>query len=70
MKKLVLDFLKDKVAAGAAEYAIIASLISVAIITAIAALGKNSNDTFTKVNCGLEGTTNGAHHAAASTCAY
>lgn len=43
-------FLKDESGATAIEYGLIASLISVAIITAASNLGKNVGNTFGKVS--------------------
>lgn len=42
----ILDFLKDDKGATAAEYALLASLIAVAIILAVTALGGATNSLF------------------------
>jgi len=42
--KLLLNFLKNKVAANAIEYALIASLIAIAIIGAVTAVGDKTRD--------------------------
>jgi len=42
-------FLKNNKGATAIEYGLIAALIAVAAISAMSALGKNLNNTFTKV---------------------
>lgn len=49
MKALVLRFAKNESGATAIEYGLIASLISVAIITAATSLGTNIGATFNKV---------------------
>ncbi len=46
-------FLNDESGATAIEYGLIASLISVAIITAVTALGTGLNSTFTTVTAEL-----------------
>lgn len=48
MKRFVIDFLSDESGATAIEYGLIASLISVAIISAASNLGKNVSNTFGK----------------------
>jgi pilus assembly protein Flp/PilA len=50
MKRFVSDFLRNESGATAIEYGLIASLISVAIITAASNLGKNVSNTFGKVS--------------------
>lgn len=49
MVSFTMRFLKDDSGATAIEYGLIASLISVAIITAASNLGKNVGNTFGKV---------------------
>ena len=46
----LIRFMKDENGATAIEYGLIASLIAVAIITAVSALGSNASTTFTKVS--------------------
>ncbi|SON54418.1 Flp pilus assembly protein, pilin Flp [Hartmannibacter diazotrophicus] len=53
MQKLISRFVKDESGATAIEYALIASLISVAIITAARALGGNISDVFTNISTQL-----------------
>lgn len=47
--KTLIKFLKDEDGATAIEYGLIAALISVAIITAVGAVGTNLNTTFSSV---------------------
>ncbi len=49
MKVLLDRFIADESGATAIEYGLIASLISVAIISAASTLGKNVANTFSKV---------------------
>ena len=49
MQNLISRFVKDESGATAIEYGLIASLISVAIITAASTLGKNVANTFSSV---------------------
>ena len=49
MKNVMKKFLNNKSGATAIEYGLIAALIAVAVIGGVSALGKNANDTFTKV---------------------
>ena len=49
MQKFV-RFMKDENGATAIEYGLIASLIAVAIITAVTTLGTNASSTFDKVS--------------------
>ncbi len=49
MKVLLNRFIADESGATAIEYGLIASLISVAIISAASTLGKNVANTFSKV---------------------
>ena len=49
MVEFARKFLRDETGATAIEYGLIASLISVAIITAASGLGKNVGNTFGKV---------------------
>ena len=53
MKSLFSRFVKDESGATAIEYGLIASLISVAIITAATGLGKNISNTFSKVSSNM-----------------
>ena len=50
MREFVRKFVQDESGATAIEYGLIASLISVAIITAASNLGKNVGNTFSKVS--------------------
>ena len=54
MNKLLSRFAKNQSGATAIEYGLIASLISVAIITAITTVGTNMTATFTKVSTNLK----------------
>ena len=54
MKNLISNFVADESGATAIEYALLASLISVAIITAATTLGSNINATFNKVSAQLK----------------
>ena len=49
MKNLISNFVADESGATAIEYALLASLISVAIITAATTLGSNIGKTFNAV---------------------
>ena len=51
----IRKILKDTKAASAVEYAVIAAVISVAAITAMLALGGQSNSTWTGVRTQVEG---------------
>ena len=53
MNKLFARFAKDESGATAIEYGLIASLISVAIIVAVTAVGTSLNGTFGKVSAKL-----------------
>jgi len=53
MSKLV-RFLRDESGATAIEYGLIAAGISVAIITAVTALGTSLNTTFTSVSTAIK----------------
>ena len=53
MKNLVARFAKDESGATAIEYGLIAALISVAIITAVTAVGTSLGTTFTSVSTEL-----------------
>lgn len=50
MQTLMKTFVKNESGATAIEYALIASLIAVAIIGAVMTLGENASDTFDKVS--------------------
>ena len=50
MRQLFLKLRRDEAGATAIEYGLIASLISVAIITAATTLGKNVGNTFNAVS--------------------
>jgi pilus assembly protein Flp/PilA len=54
MKTLMSSFLQNESGATAIEYGLIAAGISIAIITAVAALGTSLNTTFTSVSTGLK----------------
>ena len=54
MNKMFSRFAKDQSGATAIEYGLIASLISVAIITAVTTIGSNLTGTFTKVSGNLK----------------
>ena len=54
MPKIVLRFARDETGATAIEYGLIAAGISIAIITAVAALGTSLNTTFTSVSTALK----------------
>ncbi len=56
MQTLIARFVKDESGATAIEYGLIASLISVAIITAASNLGKNVSSTFSTVAGNMTGT--------------
>jgi pilus assembly protein Flp/PilA len=49
MRKRVFEFIRDACGATAIEYALIASLIGVAIIAAAALVGTDLNSTFNNV---------------------
>ena len=50
MKALLNNFVRDDSAATAIEYGLIASLIAVAIITAVTTVGSNLSNVFTKIS--------------------
>jgi len=54
MKTLVSRFWKDEAGVTAIEYGILASLIAVAIITAVKTVGTNLTTTFTTVSTALK----------------
>ena len=56
MTNLLKRFIKDESGATAIEYGLIASLISVAIITAASSLGKNVANTFGTVSNNMTST--------------
>jgi pilus assembly protein Flp/PilA len=56
MKNIVARFVKDQSGATAIEYGLIASLIAVAIITAVTTVGGKLSNTFTNVGNNLKGT--------------
>jgi pilus assembly protein Flp/PilA len=56
MQNLFARFVKDESGATAIEYGLIASLISVAIISAASTLGKNVANTFTAVSSQMTST--------------
>ncbi len=56
MQNLIARFVKDESGATAIEYGLIASLISVAIISAASTLGKNVANTFTAVSSQMTST--------------
>ena len=49
MSKFVTRFLKDESGATAIEYGLIAALIAAVLITALTAIGKNLDGTFTTI---------------------
>ena len=53
MSKLVLRFLKDNSGVTAIEYGLIATLVALAIITAVTAVGTGLQGTFTTVSTSL-----------------
>ena len=53
MKTLITRLLKDEEGASAIEYALIAALIAVAIITAVTALGDGLADVFNDIKDAL-----------------
>jgi pilus assembly protein Flp/PilA len=53
MRYLVLRFVKDKSAATAIEYGLIAAGISIAIIAVVSGLGTNLNTVFGSVSSAL-----------------
>jgi pilus assembly protein Flp/PilA len=53
MRKLAQRFLHDQSGATSIEYAAIASLVSIAIITAVAGLGSKLKTTFASINTAL-----------------
>ena len=54
MKTIFARFAKDESGAPAIEYGLIASLVAVAIITALTTLGTKLNATFGQVNSKLK----------------
>ncbi len=56
MKAFIKRFADDETGATAIEYGLIASLISVAIITAASNLGKNVSSTFSRVSGNMTAT--------------
>ena len=54
MTTLISRFVKDESGATAIEYGLIASLISIGIITAATTLGKNISNTFDNVSKNLK----------------
>jgi len=54
MKNLISNFVADESGATAIEYALLASLISVAIITAATTLGTNISKTFNNVSAQMK----------------
>ncbi len=53
MRKFIQKFFSDESGATAIEYGLIAALISVAIITAVTAVGTHLNSTFNSVATAL-----------------
>jgi pilus assembly protein Flp/PilA len=53
MRKLIFKLIADQAGATAIEYGLIAALISVAIITAVTAVGTNLETTFNSVSGAL-----------------
>jgi pilus assembly protein Flp/PilA len=56
MATFIKRFLRDDSGATAIEYGLIASLISIGIISAATTLGKNVSNTFTKVGSQMTST--------------
>jgi pilus assembly protein Flp/PilA len=54
MRIMLQKFFKDEQGATAIEYGLIAAGISIAIITAVAAVGTSLNTTFTSVSTALK----------------
>ena len=54
MRKSIARFVRDKSAATAIEYGLIAAGIAVAIIATVQALGTNLNTTFSTVSTALK----------------
>ena len=54
MTKLLKDFLRDETAATAIEYGLIATLIAIAIITAVKGLGTKLGSTFAAISSSLK----------------
>jgi pilus assembly protein Flp/PilA len=54
MSGLFIRFVRDKAAATAIEYAIIASLLSIVIVGAVNAVGTTLNGTFTAISTVLK----------------
>ena len=54
MKNLISNFVADESGATAIEYALLASLISVGIITAATTLGSNIGKTFNNVSAQMK----------------
>jgi pilus assembly protein Flp/PilA len=55
VRTYIAQFLKDESGATAIEYALIAGLISLAIIAAAISIGTELNTTFTEVDTGFKG---------------
>ncbi len=55
MKKQILNLVRDERGVTAIEYALIASLIAVAIITAVTAVGTDITAVFTNIGTALAG---------------
>ncbi len=54
MTKLLMAFLRDETAATAIEYGLIASLIAIAIITALRGVGSKLSSTFVAISSSLK----------------
>ena len=52
--KLGANFLRNESGATAIEYAIIAGMLSIAIVAAVTAVGSSVNNAFTSVQAGLK----------------
>ena len=57
MTSIIKRFAADESGATAIEYGLIASLVAVAIITALGTLGNNLTNTFTRVSSSLTSAT-------------
>ena len=53
MSKLVHRFLKDDSGATSIEYAVVAGMLSIAIVTAVAGLGSKLKGTYTGISTAL-----------------
>ena len=54
MNCTIIRFVRDESAATAIEYAMIAGLLSIAIVAAVQGIGSTLNGTFTVISTGLK----------------